>query len=350
MDFTPELMAKFAEFMRQQQSEKAQLTINQLWESYAKWGEVNIKSWHTTSRVNSIPILKFFGSLTVPETTHAKADEYVAGRLKQPCKRRRNTVKPATVNRELAVLKACINWSIKRKLADINPLKGYEPLPEENDRDFYINEEDFARLLTKAKPLMRQALILAFETGMRRDEVRCLEWSEVNLKRCFIKLPANRTKAKRERTIPLSELAMRVLDSCPKYTGARYVFRHPLSNEDEPLTRSTFYDWFREAREAAGITGPKGQSLWVHTLRHSFCSLQAIEGRIPLRLIMSMVGHESKEVHDRYANMGEDHISLTKHYLDARRGLVSEKPAEETKPKGPSPLMEFLKNDEDPEK
>lgn len=342
------LFAEFLAWKRAQGAAGPSLTVRELVVKYSPWAEANQKSWSNAGRHCLDNIMAFCGDLPVAEFTHAKADEYVAHRLKQRCKRKpgNQLVKPASINRDLAVMCAAINWGIQRKLVDRNPLEKYKKLPEVHDRDFYINEEEFASLLEHARPIIRQALILAFETGMRRDEVRALEWSEVNKEKAFIKLPANRTKAKRERTIPLSELAMRVIDSCPHYRGARFVFRNPLNDEDRPVPRATFYKWFADARKKAGITGPKGQALWVHTLRHSFCSIQAIEGTIPLRLVMQMVGHASKEVHDRYANMGEDHIKLTKTYLDARRGLETEKPPEPPKPKGPSPLVRFLSPDE----
>jgi integrase len=60
-----------------------------------------------------------------------------------------------------------------------------------------------------------KALIL---TGQRRDEVRCMMWSEVDIDRALWVLPAARNKGKREQEVPLLPAMVELLGT-PRRTG-----------------------------------------------------------------------------------------------------------------------------------
>ena len=61
------------------------------------------------------------------------------------------------------------------------------------------------------------AVALTLYTGMRRNELFTLEWSDVDLEAGLIYLRAKNTKTKRARTLPLSEDANAVVIACSTY-------------------------------------------------------------------------------------------------------------------------------------
>ena len=61
------------------------------------------------------------------------------------------------------------------------------------------------------------AVALTLYTGMRRNELFTLEWSDVDLEAGLIHLRAKNTKTKRARTLPLSEDAKAIVSACCAY-------------------------------------------------------------------------------------------------------------------------------------
>src|SRR5579872_6262388 len=57
--------------------------------------------------------------------------------------RRKKPPTPATVNREIMMLKRPLNWAVKRKTIPANPLEGLEDEDEDDARAVVIEEADF---------------------------------------------------------------------------------------------------------------------------------------------------------------------------------------------------------------
>ena len=61
-------------------------------------------------------------------------------------------------------------------------------------------------------------------TAQRRDEIGSLQWSEIDMKKALIALPGSRTKNGRAHDVPLSPLALQVLDGQHRIVGRDLVF------------------------------------------------------------------------------------------------------------------------------
>ena len=66
------------------------------------------------------------------------------------------------------------------------------------------------------------------------SEVAQLQWSEMDRDAKVWIIPAERTKSGREMAVPLSSLALEIIDGLPKFAGGDYVFttrggRRPIS-------------------------------------------------------------------------------------------------------------------------
>lgn len=348
----PKLVAAFLEMVQAQQQKQekptepvAALTFADIWKIYSVWGAANIPSWRFAHKSQQKHLLSYWAERPWEKCGYSAADEYVARRKAQFSVHHKTPVKPATINRELATVKAMFNWALRRPELGVkhNPLARYEILSEINDRDFHMTEADLVRLLGHCRPLLRLMLILAFETGMRREEFRSLSWPEVDMDTGVIRLAADRTKGKRRaKVIPLSDIAIRVLRTA-RIPGVLLVFPSP-NDAEKPVGKTTLGRWFQDARTKAGITGPRGQNVWIHTLRKSSITLNAVAG-MDLQANMDMHGHTSKKVHDTYRVLTPEYLQNTREALNRRHGPVQVPPPEPPKeePAKESPFVAFLR-------
>lgn len=123
---------------------------------------------------------------------------------------------------------------------------------------------DFITRLRQRNGIGARALEFAILTAARSGEVRGAPWDEIDLEARVWTVPAERTKTKKEHRVPLSDAAVRLLNSLPRMEGTDLVFPSPRGNKplssdtltkvledmEVPVTahgyRSTFRDWCAE--------------------------------------------------------------------------------------------------------
>jgi integrase len=192
----------------------------------------------------------------------------------------------STVNRELAVLKRVLNYSVNEScLIDRNPISGVSFLSGAVRRDRWITEEEEKRLLSHA-PIWLGALIhFALNTGMRRSEILNLKWEHVFMDKGY--LVVDKSKNGRKRNIPINTKARAVLTIAgPGISGV--VFNN-IS------VRSLEYA-FNRAVNGAGI-----DDLHWHDLRHTFAT-KLVQSGCDLYRVQILMGHSSYDMVNRYAH------------------------------------------------
>jgi integrase len=120
----------------------------------------------------------------------------------------------AQVNRVRAHLIAALNWGVDREYLEVNPFAGVKKRRLEAPRDRVIADREVRAIWRAAetRSATESGFVKAlFLTGQRRDEVRCMMWSEVDIDRALWTLPAARNKGKREHEIPLSPAMVELL-------------------------------------------------------------------------------------------------------------------------------------------
>lgn len=122
-------------------------------------------------------------------------------------------------NRDLALLRALFNWatSSKRKLAAENPFvdgaTAAVRLARETQRRRRLQPGEGDRLLAACGPHLRALVEAAIETGCRRGELLSLQWWQVRFEpKAELFLPAQKTKTKADRTIPISTRLRAILE------------------------------------------------------------------------------------------------------------------------------------------
>jgi integrase len=194
-------------------------------------------------------------------------------------------VSPQTVNRDFAHLQAAMNWAKDmhgKQMPSIN-WRGLKA-KEAPFRNRFASGDEFATLLTTAHPAMRDIILCAVTTGLRRGNIFSMEWHQVNLRASTITLP--KLKGGKPHTVQIA----------PALRAA--LARTKPDQRKGPVFDTTNYKrrW-HAAVKAAGLVDFK-----FHDLRHTFASWARINGA-DLLDICEALAHSSVSVTQRYAHV-----------------------------------------------
>jgi integrase len=210
--------------------------------------------------------------------------------------RRLQSVKPATVRKELYLIGSAIDVATKEWGLPFpsNPMRQIA-VPVANDaRDRRLEVGELERLRRAIAAcrnrLMGSIVELAIETGLRRGELLNLTWGNIDLTRRVAFIPL--TKTGTPRTIPLTGRAVDIIKSVP--------------NEDERLfpisPTAVRLAWVRICQRA-GLANFR-----FHDLRHEalsrFCELGL---SVPELSVIS--GHKDPRMLFRYAHLRADDLA-----------------------------------------
>ncbi|HRV09617.1 MAG TPA: hypothetical protein P5568_14250, partial [Acidobacteriota bacterium] len=134
-------------------------------------------------------------------------------------KRKRQGLSPATINKELAVLKHLLSWAVDQELIFRNPIPHLRKLHEQHkpaiaDRYLPILEKAIQETLAQLRPECEPVFRFLYETGCRREEALSLTHDQVFLEDHPVVLP--KTKAGELRYIALTQLAIEAIRRMPK--------------------------------------------------------------------------------------------------------------------------------------
>ena len=246
----------------------------------------NKRSWKSDE--NSLKsILPFLGDRYLHEITPDLIERYKI--------KRRQEVAPASVNRELSCLKGMFSRAMDWGKAKENPVKRVKLFREDNKRLRFLDKEEISRLLENCPPWLKGLVIVALNTGMRREELASLKWTDIDFQQGFIQLLETKNHSKRY--IPLNAPARKALTAIPKHPESPYVF------SDQDGHQRNFRHSYETVLKKSGI-----MSANFHTLRHTFASHLAMSG-VDLNTIRELLGHKSLEMTMRYAHLSRDHKS-----------------------------------------
>lgn len=132
---------------------------------------------------------------------------------------------PIAANRTLAAIRKMFNWALQRGIVEATPIIRMELPGAERRRERTLSADEIKELwplLTTTGYPFGIFLQMALATGQRRDEVANMQWAQLDLVEKVWTIPSEGTKAGRAQVVPLSELALRLLECVPRI-GA-YVF------------------------------------------------------------------------------------------------------------------------------
>ncbi len=194
----------------------------------------------------------------------------------------------ATINRELATLKAFFNMAIRDGKTDVNPVKEVKFFKEDNKKERILTPEEIQRLLAECNGHLRPIVQIALNTAMRLREILYLKWCNVDFNRNIIVV--TKTKSKKNRNVPMNGLVTETLQGIER--KSEYVFCDPKTGEPYHSIKTTF----GKALKRAGLVGVR-----FHDLRHSAASMM-VESGVDLATVKEILGHSSIEMTMRYTH------------------------------------------------
>lgn len=224
--------------------------------------------------------------------------------------KRRETVKNATINRELAILSAIKNladefWEVRTNTA--NPQKFKLPTPAENIK-FLAGWDIAQKIIDRAAPHLKPIIYTALYTAFRRSTILGLQWDNVDFVNNTITVKVkDRTKeGGKFHTIPMIDKLRDILLAQPKVN--KYVFNYdgkPIS-DIKRAWHTIFYNAKGELRDSAlPYTN-------FHTLRHTAITW-ILKATGDIRLAQKIAGHADIKTTTKYAHVLDD---------DKRAGLL----------------------------
>ena len=151
---------------------------------------------------------------------------------------------PYQANLLRAHLRALFGWLAKRDAVLVNPVIGVDHCVKALPRERILTDAELVALWKATFKLPKPntaddrdspfgpAIRLLLLTGMRREEVGCLKWSEIDGD--WALLPGSRMKNGRDFKAPLSPVAKRIIEGMPK--GDEYVFARRGLKKRQPIS------------------------------------------------------------------------------------------------------------------
>lgn len=200
------------------------------------------------------------------------------------------------INRELTALKRMFNLAIQAgKLLQ----KPHVPmLKEDNVRVGFFEADQIRSVLACLPEELRAPVTFAYITGWRIDsEVLSLEWRQVDFAAEEVRLDPGKTKNREGRVFPFTRELREVLEQQKAATEdvqrrLGIVCPRVFHRSGKPI--KTFRIAFRSACAAAGCPGRL-----LHDLRRTAVR-NLVRAGVVERVAMSMTGHKTRSVFERY--------------------------------------------------
>lgn len=203
-------------------------------------------------------------------------------------------LRPSTINRILNVFRAILNAAIAWRWLAYAPK--IRQLRDRAKRVRFLTYAEAQRLLMQLPEHLQMLTTFSLETGLRRNNVTGLMWSQVDRGRRVAWIHADQSKGKRAIPVPLSSTAVSILDRL-KDDHREYVFTY----RGRPIKQTNTKAW-RAALDRAGIKNFR----W-HDLRHTWASWHAQTGT-PLYILQELGGWSDSRMVQNYAHLSTSHL------------------------------------------
>jgi integrase len=243
-------------------------------------------------------------------------DQFIAMRSKEYGKDKKNRVliSPATVNKDLRVIRAALRCAHRWGYFRVAPI--VQELREEQKLISYISEEQLVRLYhavdaanrpniqgVSCADFWRGLLVFLFLTGWRIGQTLELLKSDVNLQTGEVFSPAKQNKGRRDVICRIHPMVIEHL-------------RPLLNTFDEKLFalatgQDSLGDQFTKIQRAAGIEPPRGKTRYgFHDLRRGFATANAAS--LDLFELQRLMQHKSLATTQKYVSMAKRDSSVDK--------------------------------------
>ena len=294
-------------------SRLAQLVLD----DYKLNGKKTCRDVEARLRLHILPVLE---NVKAVQINPAMLRSYAANRQKEGAAN-------GTINREFAVIRRAMTLGWESNL--IPQVPKFPMLTEAPPRQGFFGDWDLEALCRHLRPYLVPFVRFGYLTGWRTSEISGLEWRSVDWEREEIRLGAGETKNGHPRTFPIGP-------------GLREIFEERRAATDELATTGELISrvfWYEHRRKICPVgdfranwntacqkAGLPGRIF--HDLRRSAVRNMVRNG-IPERVAMSLCGHLTRAVFDRYNIVSTGDLELARTRIGHRSGHNAEAPSPE---------------------
>lgn len=253
---------------------------------------------------------------------------------------------------EWQAVRRCFHWAnIEAGIIKRDPFTKVKA-PARNHRKRILTPHELAQLLRAPRRAWRHYLLALRELAARPQEVRALEWHELQSEdpgigidealkqgRAIFVMHDYKSRARRRdqdtpRVLLVTPRLGRLLMRMRARDGSREgkVFRN---TRGKPWSKNAVRCMFRSMRRRLGIKADtRGENVTAYTMRHSCATLAASRGVLD-RVLADWLGHTETRTTRRYQHLNVQHIREALRKMDAPPRVFAAKP--EARPDTPPP-------------
>jgi integrase len=243
-----------------------------------------LRSWRSIESRTRCHIIPKLGNKPIGDVTRADVVEFLDDLEREDGLRHQ-------VNRCRETLRAIFAYAVERELVTVNPVVGVSKRKVEIPRDRTLTTDELSalwRAIDKLPQLPRAYFRVVVLTGARRNEVRCMAWSELDLDAGLWRIPPERNKSGRAFDLPLTAPVVETLRALPRIgpmvftlNGKRPMAVHQLierARGDAGLIDVRLHDLRRTLRTGLAELGVSFE-IAERVLNHAMPGLQAVYNR-----------------------------------------------------------------------
>ncbi len=220
-----------------------------------------------------------------------------------------------TINGIIELLSRVINYNIKNDLINgTNPFFGMKKLKIDGERKRYLTKEEVQKLLehTKEDRVLHLFTLLSLSTGARLNGILTIQKKDIDLKKNTITIKDHKSDESYQGFIKnnVKELLIETLkglnnsDYIVSYNNGQLSDDKRIQRKLKPILDKLFNQEIEPKDTLNRVV--------VHTLRHTFASLLAIND-VSIYKIMKLMNHKDIKMTMRYAklapNSGQEDIN-----------------------------------------
>jgi len=242
---------------------------------------------HALDRLNHV--LPFFADIPVRDVNQSLARKYRQERYAQ-----HPSLKPATVNRDLSVLRRVLNWGVEESILAANPLGRLRLERERRTKRPVMSLREEHLLMAAAPDHLKRIILCALHTGMRRGEIVAQKWEDIDFDNRILYVTRSKTPEGEARDIPMTGALYNMLVAIRRERG-------PVFTYDGNAIKIVKTTWASSIRRA-GI-----RHIRFHDMRHTANTRMTLAGVLQ-EVRREILGHTLRRSRD--VNDGYTHIEL----------------------------------------
>ncbi|WP_319586761.1 site-specific integrase [uncultured Desulfobulbus sp.] len=262
-------------------------------DSYVPFIMTDKRSWQSDLTLLDNHILPRFGALHLDKITEQAINDFKHSMVSKG-------YKMGYANRSLVLIKYLFNLALKWDTPGVttNPAKDVKLFQANNERTRFLTAEETQLLLAELdksrNKQIRFVVPLLLLLGCRKRELLDSKWEDIDLDRRTWRIPMS--KSGKARHVPLSKVAIEILNQLPQWEGCPYV----VPNPDTKLPFVMIQRAWDNARKAAGLPEVR-----MHDLRHSMASNMVNSGR-SIYEVAKVLGHSQLKTSMRYSHLSQE--------------------------------------------